>query len=169
MQLTDFHDAVMFRACCRCIYPAVIIQIISWTFNKIAYIRIVTVLWFWFSIQVIIEKLPGAQVNDLDKRKFLIPSDISVSQLIWIIRKRVRIEAEKALFLYIGKTIPSARWDGLMSLRMISCMNTCNFHTCWNCNFKFIHWRVISCTSEMWVHNHCVFALFLYLFFIWNL
>jgi GABA(A) receptor-associated protein len=59
-------------------------------------------------VPVIIEKLPGAQVNDLDKRKFLIPSDISVSQLMWIIRKRIRIESEKALFLYVNKTIPAS-------------------------------------------------------------
>jgi len=59
---------------------------------------------------VIIEKLPGAQVNSLDKRKFLIPSDISISQLVWIIRKRVHLESEKALFLFVGKTIPSSRF-----------------------------------------------------------
>jgi len=59
-------------------------------------------------VPVIIEKLAGSHVNDLDKRKFLIPSDISISQLIWIIRKRIRIEPEKALFLYISKTIPSS-------------------------------------------------------------
>ena len=59
--------------------------------------------------KVIIEKLPGAQVNSLDKRKFLIPSDISISQLVWIIRKRVHLESEKALFLFVDKTIPSSR------------------------------------------------------------
>jgi len=59
---------------------------------------------------VIIEKLPGAQVNSLDKRKFLIPSDISISQLVWIIRKRVHLESEKALFLFVDKTIPSSRF-----------------------------------------------------------
>jgi GABA(A) receptor-associated protein len=58
-------------------------------------------------VPVIIEKLPGSQVNGLDKRKFLIPSDISISQLCWIIRKRIRLESEKALFLFVGKTIPS--------------------------------------------------------------
>lgn len=59
--------------------------------------------------KVIIEKLPGAQTNNLDKRKFLIPSDISISQLVWIIRKRVHLESEKALFLFVDKTIPSSR------------------------------------------------------------
>jgi len=81
---------------------------------------------------VIIEKLPGAQVNSLDKRKFLIPSDISISQLVWIIRKRVHLESEKALFLFVGKTIPSSRFAASfyccrearssVSVRVIFCM-----------------------------------------------
>lgn len=59
-------------------------------------------------VPVIIEKELGAQVGDLDKKKFLIPSDISISQLIWIIRKRIELPPEKALFLYVGRTIPLA-------------------------------------------------------------
>lgn len=59
-------------------------------------------------VPVIIEKEPGAQVGDLDKKKFLIPSDISISQLMWIIRKRISLPHEKALFLYVGRTIPLA-------------------------------------------------------------
>lgn len=59
-------------------------------------------------LPVIIEKIPGAQLRDLDKTKFLIPSDISVSQLSWIIRQRISLEQEKALCLYINKTMPVA-------------------------------------------------------------
>jgi GABA(A) receptor-associated protein len=59
-------------------------------------------------VPVIIERFPGSQVNDMDKKKFLIPSDISISQLVWIIRKRVHLEPEKALYLYVGKTMPVA-------------------------------------------------------------
>jgi len=55
-------------------------------------------------------------VNSLDKRKFLIPTDISISQLVWIIRKRVHLESEKALFLFVGKTIPSSRFAVLAML-----------------------------------------------------
>ena len=72
-------------------------------------------------LQVIIEKLPGAHVNSLDKRKFLIPSDISISQLVWIIRKRVHLESEKALFLFVGKTIPSSRFSTLALLNDAFC------------------------------------------------
>ena len=38
-------------------------------------------------VPVIVEKVPRSQINDIDKRKFLVPSDISVAQFMWIIRK----------------------------------------------------------------------------------
>jgi len=52
----------------------------------------------------------GTVVNEMDKKKFLIPSDISMSQLVWIIRKRVHMESERALYIYVGKTMPLARY-----------------------------------------------------------
>merc|ERR1719295_1752580 len=57
-------------------------------------------------IPVIVEKAPKSQVPDIDKRKFLVPSDISVAQFVWIIRKRVQMPSEKALFLFVGKVLP---------------------------------------------------------------
>lgn len=60
-------------------------------------------------MQVIIEKLHGSDIDDLDKRKFLVPSDLTIGQLIWIIRKRVKLPAEKALYVYVNRTIPVAR------------------------------------------------------------
>lgn len=57
-------------------------------------------------IPVIVEKAPNSQVPDIDKRKFLVPNDISVAQFVWIIRKRVQMPSEKALFLFVGKVLP---------------------------------------------------------------
>lgn len=59
-------------------------------------------------VPVIIEKVHGTFVNEMDKKKFLIPSEISMSQLVWIIRKRVHMEPERALYIYVGKTMPLA-------------------------------------------------------------
>lgn len=59
-------------------------------------------------VPVIIEKVHGTFVNEMDKKKFLIPSDISMSQLVWIIRKRIHMEPERALYIYVGKTMPLA-------------------------------------------------------------
>ena len=39
----------------------------------------------------------------LDKRKFIIPRDLQVSQLLYIIRQKVKLHPEKGLFLFFGK------------------------------------------------------------------
>ncbi|ESO90999.1 hypothetical protein LOTGIDRAFT_233504 [Lottia gigantea] len=57
-------------------------------------------------IPVIVEKDPKSQIQQIDKRKFLVPNDISVAQFMWIIRKRICIPSEKAIFLFVGKVLP---------------------------------------------------------------
>lgn len=57
-------------------------------------------------IPVIVEKEPKSSIANIDKRKFLVPSDISVAQFMWIIRKRIQLPAEKAIFLFVGKVLP---------------------------------------------------------------
>ncbi len=54
-------------------------------------------------IPVIIEK--GNSDLELDKNKFLVPNDFTFSQLIYIIRKRLKISPEKALFLITRKGV----------------------------------------------------------------
>ena len=61
-------------------------------------------------MQVIVERLPGSTVPSIDKRKFLVPSDISVAQFMWIIRKRIQLAPAKALFLFVGKLLPQTRY-----------------------------------------------------------
>jgi len=57
-------------------------------------------------IPVIVERWQGSSVPAIDKRKFLVPSDISVAQFIWIIRRRIQLPPAKALFLFVGKMLP---------------------------------------------------------------
>lgn len=42
----------------------------------------------------------------IDKQKFLVPSDLTVGQFIYIIRKRIQLPAEKAIFIFVGTTLP---------------------------------------------------------------
>ncbi|XP_065516837.1 gamma-aminobutyric acid receptor-associated protein-like 2 [Lathamus discolor] len=58
--------------------------------------------------QVIVEKVSGSQIVDIDKRKYLVPSDITVAQFMWIIRKRIQLPSEKAIFLFVDKTVPQS-------------------------------------------------------------
>jgi GABA(A) receptor-associated protein len=59
-------------------------------------------------LPVICEKVDGSNIPDIDKNKFLVPSDLTVGQFVLVVRKRVMLEPEKAIFLFIDdKTIPS--------------------------------------------------------------
>lgn len=43
----------------------------------------------------------------IDKRKYLVPRDLSIGQFLYIIRKRLKLPPEKAIFLFVNGLIPS--------------------------------------------------------------
>lgn len=60
-------------------------------------------------IPVIVERAPNSHVPSIDKQKFLVPNDITVAQFMWIVRKRIHLSPEKALFVFIGRLMPQSR------------------------------------------------------------
>ncbi|XP_021264458.1 gamma-aminobutyric acid receptor-associated protein-like 2 isoform X2 [Numida meleagris] len=68
-------------------------------------------------VPVIVEKVSGSQIVDIDKRKYLVPSDITVAQFMWIIRKRIQLPSEKAIFLFVDKTVPQSRASAIAAQR----------------------------------------------------
>ncbi|KAI0984167.1 hypothetical protein GJ496_009606 [Pomphorhynchus laevis] len=59
-------------------------------------------------VPVIVEKLPNSNIPKMDKKKFLVPADISVAQFMWIIRRRIVLSSEQAIFLFIDNSVPQA-------------------------------------------------------------
>jgi GABA(A) receptor-associated protein len=59
-------------------------------------------------IPVIIEKSASSRIENIDKRKFLVPTDLTFGQLIGVVRKRINISKEKAIFLFCQNTIPAS-------------------------------------------------------------
>jgi len=57
-------------------------------------------------VPVIVEKAPKARIGDLDKKKYLVPSDLTVGQFYFLIRKRIHLRAEDALFFFVNNVIP---------------------------------------------------------------
>jgi GABA(A) receptor-associated protein len=53
-----------------------------------------------------VEKSPKSDVPDLDKKKYLVPSDLTVGQFVYVIRKRVKLSAEKAIFIFVNNALP---------------------------------------------------------------
>lgn len=58
-------------------------------------------------IPIICEKRFGSTLADIDKEKYLVPKDLTVGQFIYVIRKRLHLAAEKAIFLFVGGVLPT--------------------------------------------------------------
>jgi len=58
-------------------------------------------------IPVVVEKVSNSSIPDIDKRKFLVPSDLTVAQFMYIIRKRIQLAPEKAMFLFVNRMLPT--------------------------------------------------------------
>lgn len=57
-------------------------------------------------IPIIVEKLSNSRAPDIDKNKYLVPSDLTIGQFIYVIRKRMSLPAEQALYLFVRDSIP---------------------------------------------------------------
>ena len=53
-------------------------------------------------IPIICEKDPTSKIRDIDKTKYLVPNDLTVSQFSFMIRKRIEIKQEEAFFLLVN-------------------------------------------------------------------
>lgn len=57
-------------------------------------------------VPIIVEQGPGNKLPTLDKKKYLVHKDLTLSQFQYIIRKRIKINENEAIFLFIDSTIP---------------------------------------------------------------
>ena len=57
-------------------------------------------------IPVICEKDVGSDIPAVDKRKYLIPMDLTVGQFVYVIRKRISIPSDKAIFIFVNNSLP---------------------------------------------------------------
>jgi hypothetical protein len=42
----------------------------------------------------------------LRNRRYLVPNDLTVGQFVYVIRKRIRVSPEKAIFMFVGNVLP---------------------------------------------------------------
>lgn len=57
-------------------------------------------------IPVICEKTEKSKVQDIDKKKYLVPSDLTCSQFMYVIRKRLKLPPEQGIYLFVNGIIP---------------------------------------------------------------
>jgi GABA(A) receptor-associated protein len=52
-------------------------------------------------------KFDSRFVKDIDKKKYLVPADLTCGQFVYVIRKRLKLPPEQAIQLFINGIIPS--------------------------------------------------------------
>ncbi|XP_026415578.1 autophagy-related protein 8C-like [Papaver somniferum] len=62
---------------------------------------------------VIVEKAERS-----DKKKYLVPADLTVEQFVYVIRKRIKFSAEKAIFIFVDNFLPPTVSMGYYKRRM---------------------------------------------------
>lgn len=56
-------------------------------------------------IPVIVEKDPRCKdIPDIDRKKYLVPDDLSMANFMYVIRKRIKLSPEKSLYLFVDGT-----------------------------------------------------------------
>ena len=59
-------------------------------------------------IPIIVEHSSNSNINQIDKQKFLVPSDLTIGHFSYVIRKRIKLKPETAMFLFVNNTLPSS-------------------------------------------------------------
>ncbi|KAB5569054.1 hypothetical protein DKX38_002847 [Salix brachista] len=59
-----------------------------------------------FVDNVIVEKAERSDIPNIDKKKYLVPADLTVGQFVYVIRKRIKLSAEKAIFIFVDNVLP---------------------------------------------------------------
>lgn len=65
-------------------------------------------------IPIIVEAIPKTSLPDIEKHKYLVPKEFTLSQFIIIIRKRIKMTSEQSIYLFINNSIPRLTdtvWD----------------------------------------------------------
>jgi len=57
-------------------------------------------------IPVIVEKADKSDVPDIDKKKYLVPADLTIGQFVYVIRKRIKLTSEQAIFIFVNNVLP---------------------------------------------------------------
>lgn len=59
-------------------------------------------------IPIIVEKYKDNELPDIDKRKYLVPKDMTVSQFMFVIRKRIKLDPSQSLFITVNSVLVSS-------------------------------------------------------------
>ena len=83
-----------------------------------------SILTVIFCLQVICEKVEKSDIATIDKKKYLVPSDLTVGQFVYVIRKRIKLSPEKAIFIFVDEVLPptAALMSSIYEEHKVSCI-----------------------------------------------
>jgi hypothetical protein len=77
-------------------------------------------------------------------RRYLVPSDLTVGQFVYVIRKRIKLSPEKAIFIFVKNVLPPTG-EFFSNEDVVSCCVVC----CWRshpyCAHTSAHTRCALC------------------------
>jgi GABA(A) receptor-associated protein len=59
-------------------------------------------------VPIIVQRAHKSNVPMIDKVKFLCPLDLVMSSFTYVIRRRIKLPADEAIFLFVNNTLPPA-------------------------------------------------------------
>jgi GABA(A) receptor-associated protein len=96
---------------------------------------------------VIVEKAEKSDILDIDKKKYLVLADLTIGQFVYVIRKRIKLSSEKAIFIFVKNVLPPTSTSKVSK----------TFELC----------SVISCCKWFVLLALCMFFLLLIPSFVW--
>lgn len=98
-------------------------------FGPLSFMILMDFLAFSLSLQVIVEKAPKARVPDLDKRKYLVPSDLTGNKVLSLLTFSAKVS--NVFYSITGtKKIPRQAHVLLLRFTRLSVLCLCTF-TAW--------------------------------------
>ena len=59
-------------------------------------------------VPIIVEKSFKCDLQDIDKKKYLVPKDMTMGQFVFVIRKRIKLDTSQALFVMVNNSLESS-------------------------------------------------------------
>lgn len=59
-------------------------------------------------VPLVVQQSPGGRLDHISQEKYLVPGETTIAQIIYIIRRRIDLAPEQALFVFMGRQIPPA-------------------------------------------------------------
>ena len=59
-------------------------------------------------IPIIVCKSENSKLPDIDKQKYLVPKTMNLGQFIYVIRKRIKLNSNEALFILVNNTLKTS-------------------------------------------------------------